>query len=163
MKALLRYVLFLTLLCLPLHHSLAAVIDRVVAFVDNHAITLSELEKAYDKAVKITPDITRREVLNTMVNRYVLLREAKRLRMEAPDDEKLLEDYIDLKVAAFIKVSDAEIEKFYDTNRDQFAGQALSEVREQIEAYLREKEINNRLKKHIEELKKKAYIKLLLD
>jgi hypothetical protein len=163
MKALIRILIFLCVLCILQAGSFAAVIDQVVAFVDDQAITMSELEEQYAKAVKITPDITRREVLDTMVNRFVLLREAKRLRMEAPDDEKLLEEYIDIKVAAFIKVSDDDIKKFYEANRDEFGGQELAALRDKIEQYLREREVNEKLKKHIEELKKKAYIKVLLD
>jgi hypothetical protein len=162
MTALHRNILFLALLFLLRADSLAEVIDRVVAFVDDNAITMSELEEEYARAEKITPDITRREVLETMVNRFVMLREAKRLRMEAPDDEKLLEDYIDIKVAAFIKVSDDEIKEFYEANRDQFGGQELAALRDKIEQYLREREINNKLKKHIEELREKAYIKIIL-
>jgi hypothetical protein len=162
MTALHRNIFFLALLFLLRADSLAEVIDRVVAFVDDNAITMSELEEEYARAEKITPDITRREVLETMVNRFVMLREAKRLRMEAPDDEKLLEDYIDIKVAAFIKVSDDEIKEFYEANRDQFGGQELAALRDKIEQYLREREINNKLKKHIEELREKAYIKIIL-
>lgn len=163
MKPLFRNFILLSVFCLFCAGSFAAVIDRVVAFVDDDAITMSELDEQYAKAVKMTPDITKREVLDTMVNRFILLREAKRLRMEAPDDEKLLQEYIDIKVAAFIKVSDDDIREFYEANRDQFEGEELAAMRDKIEQYLREREINDKLKKHIEELKEKAYIKVLLD
>lgn len=55
-----------------------AIKDRVVAFVDDNAITLSELEVMYSVTKKITPDTSKEDVLNTMVNRLLLLREAKK-------------------------------------------------------------------------------------
>src|SRR3989304_5892407 len=58
----------------------SAIKDRVVAFVDNTAITLSELDEVYTESLKHTPDITKEKVLNTLVNRLLLLREAKKLR-----------------------------------------------------------------------------------
>jgi len=143
--------------------SSAGVIDKVVAFIDDEAITLSELDSTYAEVVKIKPDITRQEVLNTMINRFLLLREAKRLRLEAPDDDTLLNEYIDLKVKAFIKISEKDIKEFYDNNRDEFGSVQFNQVKDKIETYLREKEVNNRLRQHIEELKKKAYIKILLE
>lgn len=139
------------------------VIDRVVAFIDDGAITLSELEASYAEAVKINPDITKHEVLNTMVNRFFLLREAKRLRIEAPTDEQLLEEYINIRVKAFIKVSETDIRKFYDKKRGDFSGLKFSDVKDRIKTYLQEKEVNQRLKQHIEELKANSYIKILLD
>jgi parvulin-like peptidyl-prolyl isomerase len=141
----------------------ARVVDTVVAFIDNQAITMSELDERYAETLKAKPDITKRQVLETMINRVLLLRAARRLRLEAPTDEQLLQDYIDLKVEAFIRVSDSDIRNFYEENAGEFGGKPLSAVRDQIEKYLREKEINHRLKQHLKELREKAYIKVLLD
>ena len=106
-------VLFSVLLLLapcPVLH--AGIQDRVVAFVDNAAITLSDLEEKYAETLKATPNITKEEVLNTMVNRTLLLREAKRFRLEAPSEEELLKEYVDLKLRAFIRIRDQEIADF---------------------------------------------------
>jgi len=143
--------------CLLLH---AGIQDRVVAFVDNTAITLSDLEMKYAETLKATPNITKEEVLNTMVNRTLLLREAKRFRLEAPSEEEQLKEYIDLKIRAFIRIRDQAITDFYQQHLIDFQGKELDEVRDQIETYLIENELNQRLKSHIEELRGKSCVKV---
>jgi hypothetical protein len=141
----------------------AGIQDRVVAFVDNTAITLSDLEMKYAETLKTTPNITTMEVLNTMVNRTLLLREARRFRLEAPSEEELLKEYIDLKLRAFIRIRDQEIADFYQQHLIDFQGKELDEVRDQIETYLIENELNQRLKSHIDELRGKACVKVQFD
>ncbi len=141
----------------------ATIKDCVVAFVDNTAITLSELEEEYAKSQKATPDISKEEVLNAMVNRVLLLKEAKKMRLEAPSEDELLKEYIDLKIRVFIKIREKEISDFYQKHIDSFQGKEFEAVREEIENYLVEAELNRLLKKHIEELRKKAYVKIQLE
>jgi hypothetical protein len=138
----------------------AEIRDRVVAFVDNTAITLSDLEMNYAETLKATPNITKEEVLNTMVNRTLLLREAKRFRLEAPSEEEQLKEYIDLKIRAFIRIRDQAIADFYQQHLIDFQGKELDEVRDQIETYLVENELNQRLKSHIDELRGKSCVKV---
>jgi len=138
------------------------VLDAVVAFIDNRAITLSELDEEYERAQRAKADITKRQVLNTMINRHLLLREARRLRLEADSEEQVLQDYTDIKVEAFVRVTEDEIKAFYEEHKDEFEGRQLADVRGEIEAYLREREINHRLKEHLRELRSKAYTKVLL-
>ena len=140
----------------------AEIRDRVVAYVDNDAITLSELEEHYATSVQVTQDITREEVLQTMVNRLLLLREAKKIKLKAPSENALLQEYIDLKIRAFIRISEAEVVDFYENHTDEFQGKELEDVREEIENVLVEKELNERLKSHIRELKEKACVKIQL-
>lgn len=139
----------------------ADVLDRVVAFIDNEAITLSEFRKTYSITTASVGNVTSAEVLNTMINRVLLIKEAKKLRLEAPDDETLISDYIDLKIRAFIRISESDIERFYKNNIEQFRGLRLSEVRDKIELYLREREVNSALRRHIETLKEGVYIKIV--
>lgn len=141
----------------------AELIDKVVAFVDNSAITLREFEETYEKSRAINPNIPRKEVLNTMINRMLLLTEAKKLKIEARSDEELLSEYIDLKVKAFIKISEEDLEVFYNKNISEFKGAGYDAVRDKIEEYLTEQEINRLLKRHIDELRSKAYIKVIMD
>ncbi|MEW6214686.1 MAG: SurA N-terminal domain-containing protein [Nitrospirota bacterium] len=141
----------------------AEIKDRVVAFVDDTAITLSELEEAYTEALRVNPGITEDEVLNTMVNRLLLLREAKKLRLEAPSMDELLREYIDLKIRAFIRIREKDLIDFYEKHLNDFRGKEFEAVREEIERYLIEKELNQRLKREIEELRQKAYIKIQLN
>ena len=135
--------------------------DRVAAFVDDEAITDSELQDQYKKALRVTPDVTIEEVLNTMINRVLILREAKKYRIEEPTPEEVIREYIDLKVRAFIRVTETEIETYFRENSSIFPGKEYDEVRDEIEHYLTEKDLNERLKEIIRDLRKTAYIKIL--
>jgi ribosomal protein S13 len=140
----------------------AAIRDSVVAFVDNIAITASDLEARYADTVKVDPAITREEVLSTMVNRTLMLREAKKMRLEAASEDELLKEYINLKIKAFIRIKDEEIADFYNKHIGDFKGKELDAVRDKIEEYLTEKELNKRLEAHIKELRQKACVQVQL-
>jgi len=137
-----------------------AMFDRVVAFVDSEAITLSELEQQYVESRKRLPEVTREEVLESMINRLLLLREAKKYRIEAPTEDDVLKEYIDLKIRAFIRVNESELENFYTQNRGQFNGRTYDDVRDEIETLFIEKELNERLRKSLAGLRGSAYIKV---
>ena len=130
--------------------------------MDTIAITLSELEDAYARSQKITPNITREEVLDTLVNRVLLLREAKKIRIEVPSEDELLKEYIDLRIRPFIKIKDEDIVNFYQSHIQNFQGREFEEVREEIENYFAERELNELLRIHIQELRKRAYIRIQL-
>ncbi|MEW6110387.1 MAG: SurA N-terminal domain-containing protein [Nitrospirota bacterium] len=160
-----KKILFLlfTFYFLLLTSSFAGFNDRVVAFVDDQAITLSELKEQYKNTLKFSPDVTINDVLNTIINRKLLLREAKKYRIEAPDEGEIIREYIDLKIKAFIRVSEVEMEEFYNQNIDQFQGKSYENVREEIEDYFTERELNEKLKDILKELRTKAYVKIQLD
>ncbi|MDA8169506.1 MAG: SurA N-terminal domain-containing protein [Nitrospiraceae bacterium] len=141
----------------------AKVIDRTVAFVNNEAILLSELDARYQKAKQITPDITRQQVLNTMINRALLVQAAKKIFPETTDEDKLIRDYIDLKVRAFIKISGQEVRDFYDGNRKNFGSASFDQVKDRIESLLEEQEVNRRLESHIQALRSKAWVEVFLE
>lgn len=163
-KILLFFILLFTVHCLLFTvHCSAEVIDRIVAFVDDRAITMSELENNYKDTVKLMPDIKREEVLNTVINRILLLREAKKLRIEAPTKDAIIQEYIELKLKTIIKITEEDLKEFYEKNRNEFGNVEFDDVRDKIENYLIEKEVNQRLEKHIEELRSKAYIKIQLE
>jgi hypothetical protein len=156
--------LLLVACCLLLTaYSSAEIIDRVVAFVDERAITLTELEKNYKDMIKLKPDIRKEEVLNTMINRILLLEEAKKLRIEAQTKDETINEYIELKLKTTIKITEQAIRDFYENNKTEFGRNEFDDVRDLIEDYLTEKELNEKLKRHIEELKTKAYIKIHLN
>jgi len=140
----------------------AAVSDRVIAFVDNDAITMSELDEQYNITRKISPDITIGEVLDTMINKILILREAHKYRIEAPSVEQVMQEYIDLKIRAFIRVGESDIVKFYQENKANFSGREFEDVRDEIDTYLTEKELNDRLKELLNELRENAYIKIFI-
>ncbi|KAF0145243.1 MAG: hypothetical protein FD156_1074 [Nitrospirae bacterium] len=163
-RILLFFILLFTVHCsLFTVHCSAEVIDRVVAFVDDRAITMSELENNYKDTVKLMPGIKKEEVLNTAINRILLLREAKKLRIEAPAKDAIIQEYIELKLKTIIKITEEDLKEFYEKNRKEFGNVEFDDVRDKIENYLIEKEVNQRLEKHIEELRSKAYIKIQLE
>ena len=141
----------------------AVIRDRVVAFVDDQAVTWSELDEQYRNTTAISASVSRSEVLNTMINRIVLLKDARKYRIEAPSVEQVLKDYVDLKIRAFIRVNDADIARFYQENQRNFEGRDFEEVRDEIDRYLTEKELNERLKETLNDLRKKSYIRTFLD
>ena len=155
------YLLFFTSYFLFPVCSSAVLIDRVVAFIDNRAITLRELEDSYEKAKKASPGITMKEALNTMINRRLLIDEAKKLKIEGKDDKEILDRFIEMKVRALIRIREEDMEDFYNKNKSEFKDKNFEDVRDRIEEYLTEKEVNILLEKHIRELRAKAYIKIV--
>jgi hypothetical protein len=148
---------------LPTYICSAELIDRVVAFVDEKAITQSEFNEVYEKTAKIKSDISKEDVLYTMINKTLLLAEAKKLKIEAGTDEDVLNEYMELKVKAFIRIKEEDMEDFYNKNISEFKGAAYDTVRDKIEEYFTEREVNRLLKRHINELRAKAYIKVLIE
>lgn len=154
--------LLISCFLLPAYICSADLIDRVVAFVDERAITLSEFNEAYEKTRKIRPDSSKEDVLDAMINRVLLLAEAKKLKIEARTEDELISEYMDMKVKAFIRVREEELEDFYKKNMQEFKGSGFDAVRDKIEEYLVERETNRLLKRHISELRAKSHIKVML-
>jgi hypothetical protein len=141
----------------------ALIFDRVVAFVDNEAITLSEFQERLESMRQISPDISEESAINTMINRILLVREARKYKIEADTEEDMVREYVDLKVRSFIRVDEKEIAAFYNENIDRFRKSSYEDVRDEIETYLTEKKLNERLRENLEEMRKTAYIKIQLD
>lgn len=148
----------------------AEVLDRVVAIVDDEIILLSEVEEVYQKALDSGIDIKKGEVLDSLINRMLLLKQAKRFTIEhdsaiqsTDNDNALIKEYIERNLKSFIRIPFEEIELFYKSNKEAFKGKDFYDVREEIEAYLIEEALNKRLILHIEELRKEVYIKIQTD
>ena len=92
----------------------------------------------------------------------LLIREADKIKLEAPSEDALLKEYIDLKIRAFIRISEEELRRFYDQHIQEFQAREFEDVREEIEIYLIEQEVNERLKSHISELRQKYCIRIQL-
>ncbi|GBE05460.1 MAG TPA: hypothetical protein ENG95_06860 [Nitrospirae bacterium] len=146
--------------------SYAEVIDRVVAVVDDEVVMLSEFNETLREAGMTGMEVTQDEVLDGLINRILLLREARKARRThvfsartKRFDNMLINEYIEKRVKAFIRVPYNEIELFYEDNVEFFQGENFFDVRDEIEAYLVETEVNKRLIDHINELREKAYIR----
>jgi len=135
-------------------------IDRVIAYVDSNAITLRDFEKLASKMKEKIPQIKNQEILETMINRVLLLRKAKELFIEGKDEE-LINNYVDLKIKSGIIIPENKIREYYEENKIKFKDTPYIYLRDEIEKYLFEKEFNKKLKEHIEELRKDTEIKIV--
>ena len=182
-KSLLKKLFIIFFLLFTIHYSLftvhcyAEVVDRVVAIVGDEAIMLSELNSAYQRAFSpqgesaeaenSKTDITQEEVLNGLINRVLLLKQAKKFSHSIQtrndyDENTLIKEYIEKQLKTFIRIPFEEIEQFYEKNKEKFGSKDFYDVRDEIEELLIEKELNRRLIRHIEELRKNAYIQVQL-
>ncbi|WP_353684782.1 hypothetical protein V4D30_03045 [Thermodesulfovibrio sp. 3907-1M] len=157
-----KFILALVMLFNLIFTSIAfpEVIDRVIAYVDSYAITLRDFESVALKMKEKIPQIKNEEILNTMINRVLLLKKAKELFIEGKDEE-LINNYIDLKIKSTIIIPENEIREYYERNKTKFKNIPYASVRNEIEKYLFEKELNKKLKEHIEELKETSEIKII--
>lgn len=156
-----RALLIVGALLMPAPGTNAKMLDEVVAFVDTEAITATELERNFKTSSTLNPEISRTQVLEMMINRLILLREAKRLRLEAETDNKLIEQYIDLKIRTFITISREDLRGEYESVKDEVGGRQFDEVKDVIEKYMVEREVNDRIRQLLEGLRNKAHIKIL--
>ncbi len=156
----LLYCLFLSTLAVNASH--AIIIDRLAAYVDDTAITLSEFDIEFRKMTKATPDISKKEVMDSIINRILLIKEARKIRLDANTEDELVNLYLDIKIRSRLFVKEEEIVNFYKEYIGEFKGQDYLLVKDQIEYYLLEKELNDILKKHIEELRRNAEIKVFI-
>ncbi|MDA8388349.1 MAG: hypothetical protein M0Z58_06795 [Nitrospiraceae bacterium] len=138
------------------------ILDRTVAFVDDDAILSSELEARYALARKLAPGITRAQVLQTMINRTLLLRQARQIFPPAMSDEQAIRQFTDFKIRAFVVVPESAVRDFYEKNKAKMGSAPYERVRGRIERLLKEKEINRRLLDYIRTLRQKADIRVFL-
>ena len=89
-----RYVRFLLLFCIVSSANAQILIDYVVAVVNGDAVTRSELDNALNIVVIMRTDVNearttaeRRAVLDTIINRKLVLQEAKRLGIFVTEHE----------------------------------------------------------------------------
>ncbi len=161
-----RYLLLVTCYSLLVTAVYAEVIERIVAVVDDDVILLSEFKETLQAAMSAKKSAAEEEVLQGMINRLLLLKEAKKFRIEPLSEKEnenmLINDYIEKRIKSFIRIPDEEIELFYKQNKNSFDNKEIFDVRDEIESYLTEKALNKRLLEHIEELRKKAYIRTQL-
>jgi len=145
----------------------AEVLERVVAIVDDEAILLSEFRDALQKTITTNPEKREIDLLNEMIDKRLLLKEARRLISreradELQDEERLVTEYINIRIKPFVRIPLTEMEYYYMKNKGSFAGRDFYEVKDEIESLLMDEAVRQRLNEHIMELRKKAYIRLQL-
>ena len=142
--------------------AMCTVVDRVVASVDDLAITQSELYERFRDVRRIDRNVTLKEVLEGMINRILILRDARRFRLSGEEDS-MIRQYIDLKVRALIRIDEDDVENYYRAHSHEFSDRGFDEVREEITKYLTEQEVNRRLRIRLEALRRGAHIRILFD
>ncbi len=143
----------------------ASILEATVATVEDEAITFGELSERYEALKKRFPDITKKEVLDSMINRLLLLREARLSRIAQSrslvpitEEDKIIDEYIEIKIRSSVRVSEEEVQRYYEDHRSQFKDMPFQDVAEKIEELLTEKKTNELLGEHLEALRKKYYI-----
>lgn len=167
-----RLLLVTAFLLFTVHCSLftavhAEVLERIVAIVNDQVILLSEYDEAVQAAKNISDKVNEDVVLNDMINKILLLDQAKKLKLDSVEDStvktdegKLINEYIERRIKPFIHIPVDEIESYYTNNKDRFSGRMFYEAKDEIEDYLAERELKTKVAGHIAELRKKAYIKI---
>lgn len=145
----------------PLSSS-AEVIDRVVAYVDDQAITYSEFKDKFAKIKSAVPAITEEEVINSMINTLLLLEQSRKMRLEAASEDDVIKEYIDIRIKSRILIKEEQLRQYYESHRKEFGGKDYFEVRDEIERYLQELETNKQLKGHLDELRRQTNIVIQL-
>ncbi len=140
----------------------AGVIDRVVAYVDDRAITERELDTVHQRAISSGLRPTRAETLEKLINRILLVGEALKLRIEGANEDELVHEYIDLKVRAFITLRDSDVRQHYLENSWKYKGASYESIKDNIRQLLEEKEVNASLRRHLEKIREKADIRIML-
>ena len=148
----------------------AEMLDRIVAIVNDDVILHSEFSRAFETAMEYAPDVTASDVLDEMIDRLLLLKEARKFRITSPDDEQgkakddmlIIKEYIDVRLKGFIHVPYEDVEYYYYQKKDSFSGKEFFDVRNEIEEFLIEQELTIKLNEYIDDLKRNAYIRIQL-
>jgi len=147
------------------------VVERIVAIVNDDLILLSDFREALRSARETDSSLSEEDVLNEMIENMLLLNEAKKYRTGAPgknriidtDSEAVIQEYIDRRIKALIHIPYDDIETYYQMHRERYGDKDILDVRDEIEDRLVEKELAGRVRGFIEELRKKAYIRIQLN
>jgi parvulin-like peptidyl-prolyl isomerase len=137
-------------------------LDRVVAQVDDQAITYSEFSLKFNRMKQVLPSITEEEALNSMINSLLLLQMAKKMKLEAATEDALIKEYVDITIRSRITIPEDRLSEYYNNYKQEFGDKDYSSVRDQIEKYLLEFETNKHLKEHLKELQNQANIVIQL-
>jgi hypothetical protein len=141
--------------------TIAELVDRVVAFVDDDAITLRELDIKYEELHSKDNTVTKQDILNTMVNQLLIERDAAKHRITGLNKEDIINKYLNIYVKSQVNIKDKEIDNYFNENIDKL--QNIKESKDKIKEILTEKQNNVKLWERIKELKKKAYVRIQLD
>ncbi len=158
---------FIILLSSNVGHS--EMLDRVVAIVNNEIILLTEFKKEIERVRSEGNEITDQEVLQEMIKQALILEEAEKYLMSGNYDiynltinKKLIEEYIEKRIKAFIHIPFEDIKRYYQENKNNFNGKDLYGVWDEIEQTITRDKLKAKLDEHVDSLMKKAHIRIQL-
>jgi hypothetical protein len=141
------------------------VLDRVVAVVNDEVILLTELKNEISARKKHGSGLTAAGVLDDMINRLILLDEARKfmLNITAVDIDSAIDLYIERRIKAMIHIPFEDMESYYIDHRGLYGDKEFYDVKDEIESFLLEKELKIRLLKQTKELRSKSYIRIQIE
>lgn len=152
--------LFSLLLAFTVLKASSKMIDRVVAYVDDEAITYVDLRDFVERMKKRGVSVREKEALNTLINRRLLILDALRLKLQAETDDELIDKYINIKIRPFVLVREEEARQYYERHKKELSGADYQTVRDRIMKILFEKKLNRAIEERLRELKKRHVVKI---
>jgi len=149
--------------------------DAPVVSIGDIKITKTEFEKDFAKFNLSKPDTkeARREFLDNLINRKLILKEAETKGFDREGsflenvqdfwEQSLLKIAVDKKARELfltIKIDDAEIRDFYNANKDKFSGKTLEDAYPEIRLVLFKERQKKSVEDWMESLKTQATIKI---
>ncbi|MDP2922088.1 MAG: SurA N-terminal domain-containing protein [Candidatus Omnitrophota bacterium] len=149
--------------------------EKVVAQVNKYKMTIGDLvyefkNAPYDETALLKTEKGRREYLDGIIEKEVLLQEAQRLGIDRERDfMKSIENYWEQallrillerkskEISGLIHVYDNEIEKYY---KDSGENQPFSRVKNEIRDTIKQKKETEAMDAWMSDLKKRSYIKI---
>ncbi len=149
--------------------------DKVVAQVNNYKMTEEDFRyefknAPYDETAVLKTEKGRRQYLDGVIEKEVLLQEAQHLGIDREKDfmksiesyweQALLKILLERKskeISGLMHVYDNEIEEYY---RDSGEKQPFTKAKNEIRDIIKQKKETEAMNAWIEELKKKSYIKV---
>jgi len=136
----------------------AKIIEKVVAYVQDEAITLSEVCDYWKTLKQIHKNVSLHDALEGLLNRKMLLYKAKQLNLIAKTDDELIELYIRFTIKPKIKISKQQVRDYYNKYYRKLKGTTLFEIQDKIVRILYEKETNRLLKNHLTQLREELNV-----
>jgi len=141
----------------------AVVIDHVVAFVDNLAITQSDLDALHAERLGADPGQQMGASLDELIERTLIIAAARALGLDAPTDDALAAEYVDLKIKSGILVLDSDVRAYYRSHKAEFGDSPFDEVRDAARERLLASLQAEQLKRHIGTLRERSRIRVRMN
>ncbi len=150
------------------HAKPAELPDGVLLRAGDLKVTQKDIDDEVAKAPETVREQLRKNalfLLEQTATRQLLLQEAKAAAAKDGKDPATLADQERLKayfdnLTADVKVSDTEVSRFYEKNKDMVGGRKLGDVKDAVSRHLRQQKQQKLVDKHIQTLGKRIDIRV---